>query len=509
MQESRTKNTKRNLYSGFIKQIAGIILPFITRTIVLYTLGAQYQGISSLFNSILHVLNLADLGFSTAVIYVLYKPIAEDDKEAVCAILRFLKRIYTVVGCTIFFVGLFILPFLPKLISGSYPQNINIYILFIIYVLDTGISYLMFGYKSALLTAMQREDIVSNIYTVTSSGLRIAQLIMLLIVPNFYLYALFMPIFTILNNILLQIYSKKYFPEIIPKGKVSSETKEILVKQIKGIVIDKIGDTARNSLDSIFLSAFLGLTVVAIYDNYYYIYSALYGTSLTVIRAMQASVGNSIAKESIDKNYHDLFKFTFIFEWICGWAAICMCCLYQPFMNLWMHNNSKMIFPNWIMIMFCVYFYAITMNNTRNLYTAGAGLFWNLRVWYIIEAVANILLNWSLGYFFGVSGIIIATIITIFFFNFIARTSVLFKHYFKRKATEFYLKHALYATITLINGCILFFLCSKIPLTGIEGLLLKGGMCLIIPKVIYTIVYCRTKLFSEIITFVKHVIKTR
>ena len=82
MQESRTKNTKRNLYSGFIKQIAGIILPFITRTIVLYTLGAQYQGISSLFNSILHVLNLADLGFSTAVIYVLYKPIAEDDKEA-------------------------------------------------------------------------------------------------------------------------------------------------------------------------------------------------------------------------------------------------------------------------------------------------------------------------------------------------------------------------------------------------------------------------------------------
>jgi len=49
MGESRTFNTRRNLVSGLMKQAQMIILPFVIRTIVLYTLGVEYQGLSSLF----------------------------------------------------------------------------------------------------------------------------------------------------------------------------------------------------------------------------------------------------------------------------------------------------------------------------------------------------------------------------------------------------------------------------------------------------------------------------
>lgn len=506
LMDSRTKNTKRNLYSGMISQIMGIILPFFVRTVFLYTLGAEYQGLSSLFNSILHVLNLADLGFSSAVIYVLYKPISNNNTKEICSILSLLKKVYFYVGIIIIGLGLILLPFLTELISGSYPEDVNIHILFCIYLLDAGISYLLFGYKNALLTAMQRTDLINNIYTITSSFMKVVQLIFLLLLPNFYIYAFLMPIFTMINSIIVQICSKKYFPNYIPIGEVSLEVKYEIKKQLRGIIIGKIGDTSRNSMDSIFISLFLGLTTVARYDNYYYVFTSLYGVTLMINKAMQASVGNSIARDSVEKNYKDLCRFTFIFEWMCGWMSICMVCLYQPFMKIWMRDNISLLFPNGIMFLFCLYFYVITANNIRNLYINGAGLFWDIRKWNLIEAIANILLNYLLGYYLGVSGIILATIITIILFNFIARSQVLFKRYFRISIGEYFKNHCLYLLITLFNGCITYIVCSVINEDGLYGLFIKALLCLILPNILYYLVYRKTSKFTDMKLLVKQIL---
>lgn len=487
--------------------MVNIILPFVARTVVLYTLGAQYQGLNSLFMSILHVLNLANLGFSSAVIYILYKPIAEEDKESVCAIMAYLKKVYQIVGLVILCAGLLIIPFLPTLISGDAPDEINIYIPYILYLINSVISYWGFAYKEALLTAMQRVDIVDKIYTATSAGFKIAQLAVLLIYPNYYIYVLVLPVFTVLNNILTFVYSKKYFPDIEAKGTIEPEIRKNLIKQIKGIVIGKVGDVARNGFDSIVISAFLGLVAVAIYDNYFYVFSAVYGISLSITEALQASIGNSIAVENVEKNLKDANKFSFIFEWLMGWFSICLCCLYQPFMLIWMRGNTEMLFSTGNMLLFVVYFYAITMNNIRNLYVNGAGLYWELRTWYILEAVGNIVLNLVLGYFFGVTGIILATIITIFVCNFITRTNVLFKEYFKTSPKEFYLKHLIWFVAFAVNCAITYMVCGWISVSGIPGLILKGLVCAVLPNVIFFACYFKTDMFKESAAFVKRVIQ--
>lgn len=162
LSRTRTQNTIRNFSSGLIKQILNIILPFIIRTIVIYYLGAEYQGLSGLFTSILQMLSLAELGFSTAVVFALYKPISEKNTDLICALVNYLNKVYKIVGIVVLGVGLALLPFLGQLITGYVPENINIYILYLIYLFNTVISYWLFAYKSALLTAMQREDIVSK-----------------------------------------------------------------------------------------------------------------------------------------------------------------------------------------------------------------------------------------------------------------------------------------------------------------------------------------------------------
>lgn len=504
--QSRVKNTKHNIISGLVKQTVDIILPFIIRTSILYLLGTQYLGLNGLFTSVLQVLSLTDLGFSSAVLYILYKPVAENDKMAICAIMAYIKRVYFIIGAAMLLLGIAIMPFLTYFIAGDYPSEINIYALFIIYVISTSVSYMLYTYKSALLNAMQREYIVSRIYTITTLATKLCQAVLLLLFRNYYLFIIIMPIGTVANNLLVHFCSKKYFSELIPHGRITVKEKDELKKQTKAIFLNRVGDVARNSLDNIIISALLGLTAVAIYGNYYYIFSALYGITLMISNGMQASVGNSVVEESVEKNYSDFSKFTFIYSWLTGWITICMCSLYQPFMLIWMSGRANMLLPFGDILLICIYFYVITLNNIRNLYLNANGLYWECRTWYVVEAIANLLLNILLGYYAGITGIIIATIITVFMFNFVFRTNVLFKHYFVIPKSYFFRKHVFYFGITSINCLATYALSSLIPLGGVLGLGLKATVCIVAPNAIYFVAYFRTQEFKTSIRFIKELV---
>lgn len=503
MANIRVKNSKRNIVSGIVKQIISLGLAFVIRTTILYTLGAEYQGLNGLFTSILQVLNLTDLGFSTAIVFILYKPIAENDTSTICSIINFLKKIYFIIGIVILVLGMMIMPFLPRFVSSGVPKDINIYILFAIYLVNTSISYMMFAYKSALLTALQREDVVNNVYTISTTAIKIIQLVLLLCFHNYYIYIIVMPIETIVNNIALQIASKKIFPNIIPEGTIPREIRDVFNKQIKAVFIGKLGDVARNSFDNIVISMMMGLVAVAIYDNYYYIYSALYGIMGIIIHGIIASVGNSIVVESVEKNYRDMLKFNFIFMWIVGWCTVCMICLYQPFMHIWMKGDQSMLLSTWNMLLFGVYFYSINMTYVRSMYLDGNGLFHECRVWFVVEALGNLSLNFVLGYYLGITGILLATIITIVLFNFICRTNILFKHYFKRSIKEFYCNHMKYAVVTAGIAILTYCVCSFVTVNGFAGLAIRAAICVVLPNILYLVCYFKHREFPGAVKFVK------
>ena len=136
MKLERSKNAIRNVFYGIISKAVSIVFPFAVRTVFIYTLGSDYLGLNSLFTSILTVLNLTELGFSSAIVFCMYQPIAEDDTQSINALLLFYKKVYKYVGIIILTIGCLIIPFLPKLIKGSYPSDINLVIVYIIYLLN-------------------------------------------------------------------------------------------------------------------------------------------------------------------------------------------------------------------------------------------------------------------------------------------------------------------------------------------------------------------------------------
>lgn len=498
----RTKNAVRNIRGGIIEKIVTILLGFLTRTILIKFLGSEYLGLNSLFSSILQVLNLAELGFSTSILFSMYSPIANNDTEKICALMNYHKKVYRIIGLVIAIIGLSLIPFLDKIIKGSPPEGINIYILYLIYLFGTVSSYWMFAYKNILLNAHQRNDIYSKVNSTLNICKSIFQILFIIFLRDYYLFVIMIPITSIITNIICAIIANKKYPEYKAKGKLNKEEIATNRKKVFGIFTQKICGQTRNSFDSIFLSMFGGLTQVAIYNNYYSIFGYVRTFLVIITSSITAGAGNSIATESVEKNYKDMLKFNFMYMWIVGWFTACLLCLYQPFFKIWL--GTEFMFPFYMVILFCIYFYLHSVGDIRYMYMEAAGIYDKEKYKYIIETITNILLNYFLGKYFGVLGIILATIISMFFINFLWISGIVFKHYFKKYSQkEFFINHFIYAFITSIGCVITYYTCSWVMIEGIIGLILKAIICCIIPNLIYIAVYRKNKYYKEAKKFVK------
>lgn len=498
---SRTKNAVRNIYCGLFNKIITILFPFLIRTVLIKKIGIEYAGLNSLFSSILQVLNLTELGFASAVVYSMYKPIAENDKETICALLNFYKRVYFIIGLVILILGASIIPVLPKLIKGTVPEGINIYILFGIYLLNTSFSYLLFGYKNSLLNAHQRRDVISNILTITQGLMNLCQLAILITIKNYYLYVIMMPVFTVLNNILVGITTKRMFPEYSCKGKLDISIRKDIRKKVAGLMISKICHISRNTLDNIFVSAFLGLTMTAIYSNYFMILTSISGIIGIITTSMQGGIGNSIQTETEEKNYSDMRKFNLLYMWLSGWCAICMLCLYQPFIKFWL--GQEFLLPNGAVALLCLYFYILKSGDITANYCNAIGVWWDNKYRYILETVANVVLNYSLVRIFGIYGLISATIITMLLIGQGMGNQPLFKNYFTKQKLFKWLCHIQGRSllITFIAGSISYFFCITIEkyfeFGIITAIIIRFIICLFIPNLLFLIFYSQTSDFKD------------
>ena len=504
MAKGRTFYVIKNLKTGVVNQIVRLGLPFMIRTIILRILGAEYLGLSSLFSSILQVLNMTELGFSSAVVFSLYKPIAQKDTDTICALMNFYRKAYTAIGTVILIAGSFLFPILPKLIKGSYPANINIYLLYAIYLVSTSCSYMLFAYKTVLFSASQRQNVLNNVNSIISVVKFSVQILFLLLFKNYYLYIIWNVVFTVAENFFVAYLAKKEFPDYFSRGTLQKGKRKEITQQVKGLAVGKIANVTRNAFDSIVLSMYCGLIDVAIYSNYYYLFHAVIGVLGIIIQSINAGLGNSIATESKEKNYRDFKKFYFYFSWIGSACTTCFYCLYQPFMKLW--AGSEYLASSVTMTLFCIYFYIIQMGLIRSAYSNACGIWWECKHIEIFEMLSNLALNFILGYFWGMNGILIATIITVFLFSVMNLTRILLKICFQKNMFEYLRDSLLYAAITIPVVLFTSRIVQSVPGNTIISFVVQGVACVIISNMIFaTIYFCIPVTRSYLMDLVKKI----
>lgn len=502
MKIERTKNTVSGSIWGWINQIVMLIFPFITRTCVLYFLGTQYVGVGSLFTSILSVLSLAELGIGSAIIYCMYQPIADNDEKKICALLKLYKDIYTIIGLVVLTIGVILLPFIKYFINGEVPDDINIYIIYIIYLLNSVVSYWCLAYKSCILNAFQRNDILTRISIFVRTFFFALQIVIIYKLRNYYLFIILMPMTSAFVNLITSFVSDKYYPQYKCYGYLTREELKMIKKQVVGLLSQRLAYTSRNALDNIIISAYLGLSMVAIYGNYFYVINALTGILAVIFTSMQAGIGNSVAKETIEKNYKDFENINFLYLWLAGWCTVCFTCLVQPFMKAWVGN--QLLFSSKIVLMLSVYFFAMKMTDSVGAFVSATGLWWKCKWVYLVETFVNLVLNIGMGYYFGISGIITATIISVLFIDYCFTVIILHKNYFTEwKVSKFIVKGLFYLLVTCIVTVISFLIIDNLYLTiNSSGsiyaeLIIKGIMCVFFPNIFFYAVFWNTSQFKE------------
>ena len=431
--ESRKKLSTTNIVFSTISFAVKYFLSFLLRNFVVVYLGVQYLGLNSLFTNILAILSLVEAGFGSALTYAMYKPMADNDYEKVHNILQFYKKIYIIVAVCIAVIGLAIMPFLNFLIINDSGIDLNIYLAFFVFLCNSVIWYL-FAHRRSLFVASQRTDIETKIAMIVNILLSIAQIIVLILLKNYYVYIVTIPIFTLVEALLVGYITQKKYGHIISyksDAQLSQSEKHEIRKNIYGMFFHKMGGTVLTCTDTIIISTCIGLTILGIYSNYLILVTAIASIVTIFTNAIRGSIGNLISTETKEYVYNVYIQLELCFNILVSFCCVSFVVLIQDFTTIWLGADYLLDFNVVIALTFMIY-----VNNIRALnycFKECCGIFWQNRHAPIIEVIINLVLSLILVHYIGLLGVVLGTIISGILVPLWVDKWMVFKYYFQNK----------------------------------------------------------------------------
>ncbi len=491
LKNNRIKNSGRNIVAAGITSTLSIVVPFFLRTVLVLTLGKEYLGLNSFYLSLVSVLRISELGIGSVFAYFLYQPAAINDRMKINAMLYTIKKVYRIIGVLILIVGVAATPFIRSLILSGLPDNVPLEGLFLIFVLDTALPYLFLQETVSLFEAFQRSDLNNLIFGIGYTVAYLLQFAALLYFSNYIFYVIALIVQDVSIILFRYFFKKRYFPDYNAEGRISPVEKKDLIKRAVSMLGHHLDANLLNSIDNVFISAFIGLGMVAVYGNYYYVIAALVLGFNVIYNAILPSIGNAIVTESTESNYTRFTSVFWLSACLSGWATACLICLFQDFMEMWM--GKGMLLPFGCVIAFALYFYMFQIRKTGIMFKDAAGMWYNDRYKPYISVAVNLLLDIVLLKWIGVIGAIIASTVSISLVEFPWETKVLFRDYFHINYRDYMARMFRYTLINVIFIILCVWICDFIEFTGLAGFIVKGLVSTLTAVLFYYVVYHNNK----------------
>jgi O-antigen/teichoic acid export membrane protein len=503
----RTKNSIRNIKTALFGQIIAILITFITRLIFIRILGEEYLGIDGLFKNVVAILSLAELGFATAIMYSLYKPLSIKDEARVKSLMDFYAFIYRIIALIIMLIGLSLLPFLDFIIKDK-PNIPYLNLIFILYLLNTVITYL-FAYKRSLIIADQKAYITTLYKYLFFIILNIVQIIILIVTKNFILFLTAQILFTFLENVFISRKADKLYPFLrLTKGnRIDANSKKDIFKNVRAMAYHRLGGVVVNSTDNIIISSYVGIIAVGLYSNYFLVLSAINTIITQIFTSITASIGNLSVTESRNKTHNMYNSIFFINFWIIGFCAISLWILFTPFITLWI--GEQYLMDDLTVGIIVLNFFVTGVRKATLIYREAMGLFWYDRYKPILESIINLIASILLAKHFGIAGVFLGTFISTMLTNFWIEPFVLYKYGFKSSVKKYFEKYAIYTFVLFIAGFLTSFVTSMFPAVTLLNFIAKVLICVIIPNIVFLLFFFKTQECKYLFTISYKVLKNK
>lgn len=503
---SRTQKSLKNISSSLLTYLFNTILQFLNRTVFLIYLSIDYLGINGLFSNLISMLNLAELGIAGAMVYALYKPLAEKNTKKIKSLMFLYKKLYTCVGIIILSIGFLITPFLDNFINISSGNIDHMKFYFILYVLDTGISYFL-SYKRSIIICDQKQYIVNRVSMIRIILTNLLQITMLIITKNYTMYLIVKIISTFIENVLITSIANKRYPFLKEKACMPSkqEVKKIS-KNILAMSMHKIGTVIVFSTDNLIITKFVSLAATGIYSNYTLIVNALTNIIAQLFQSVTASVGNLIANEDNKEHIYDVFKNIFFMNYVL-YLIISIGLFYSvnTFISMWV--GSKYTLDQLTIICIVLSFFSLGMRKTVMLFKDADGLFWNDRYKPLLEAACNLLFSIPLAIRYGIAGTLIGTIITNIFVAGLIEAYVTYKYLFQKEVRKYYYLQLKYYLIFILLLIIFANIKIIVNTNIIIEFIIRGAFAVLISILSIVIIFRKTNEYKYVKSIILKMLK--
>lgn len=505
---NRTQKSVKNMTIGMLSQLFTLWLSFVSRTVFIKFLTAEYLGISGLFSNVLTVLSFAELGIGDAMTYAMYKPVKEDNRKLVNQLMVVYKKAYTGIAVVVGAIGLGLSFFLSFIIAEPPDIPESLQLIFWLYVVNNMASYIL-TYKKSILIAYQENYIVSEVQQIASLIQQIAQMIVLCFTKQYILYLIIQILCTILNNIIISVVVKKRYPWINEKDgeELPQEVSKEIFKNVKALSISKIAGVVSNGSDNIIISKFVGLSSVGVASNYTMIINSLNGILWNGLSSLTSSFGNFNVDSTIGqrrKLFNELFLCSY---WLYGFMTIGIITLANSIVQLWVGSNY--LVPQGVVLALVLITYISGVNFPVYTYQSTLGMFDKMKIPYVLFAVFNILLSILLGKNWGLFGVYIATSITRLCTSEVSSGYYVYRYGLKLSPLKYLKKYVIYFLILILNILVTNYAVSLVQIAGIIGFSIKVVTCTVVCNAIYFVCFFRTTEFRNLLIRAKGLLSSR
>ena len=437
-----------NVITAVFFKIILLVLTLFTRRFLIKYVGNEANGVFSLYTSIIGFLAIADLGIGTAITFSMYKPIVEGDNYKISALYKLFIKVYRVIGIIILVSGLCILPALPYL-AKDYSADFNLYYTFLLMLASIVITY-FYSAKISLINAYKNNYITTTFHSIALIIEGILQLVLLYIFKSFELYLICKIFSACLEWLFTDIYFKKYHKQALDMtAKLDQDTKKEVMQKTKAMFMHKFGYVLVNTSDSIIISAFISVVVLGKYSNYTTIIVAMNGVLLLLFTPLTSVIGHLCVGDDKAKKLK-YFNFFYGLNFITGIVFyLGYYAIIDDVVTICFGPNLELTKD--VSIVITINYFIQFMKQSILTFRDATGTFYNDRYKTLIEGIFNIILSISLVYVCGITGVIIATIITNLLICHTVEPYVLFKDGLEMSPKKYYFENYISIAIFLIS----------------------------------------------------------
>lgn len=483
----RTKKTAKNLVISIVLTTIVALIGLVKIKFFLSYLGDEGTGIYQLFSQIMSYISLVDAGLTSSLLYSLYKPVSDNNVKKINSILKGGRNFYNKIAFIIIVIGILLSIKIDFFLSDFSMPLFYIQICFILFIISNAINYFVTSQK-VILEARQN---LYKVHTVVYSTIILKGLLEIVLLRlNLKLLSLMIlaVVIGIVQNLIIMYVCKKDYKEFTYKN---VEPNDEFKKESKNLIVQKFANVIFNNIDVVLISKFISSASVVIYTSYSYIINSLQTIIRKVGSASLASVGNLIVTE--DKKARNVF---YEYNSMCFYLANIICVplliVITPFVSIFYGNSYILPYLGSFCIVLILYFKIIEI--PLEVYTTALGYFGKIKKCIIFQSIVNLSLSIILLFKLGISGVLLATVISYVVGEFAIYPSILNKNYFKNNKIKYYSKLIKLSVVSIFSYLILFLITKEIEVTNLFQWLLLGIGSFAVNFIIITVYY---KIFNE------------